>query len=156
MNKTKYIILPLLLVLVGGGCSQGLAEDQQVEYEDVQELIEEVSQDYEVQGSCNVIDSGSTCFDYIGSLWKAEFQMQLNCQDVGTFSYNTCPYSENGGCRSMPGSVGEIIAWSYPYGGQPITGDALVAQIATCNSLEVAEWVTPGQVFLNPTPSLTD
>ena len=142
MNKTKYFILPLVLVLVGGGCSQAVSEVEQIDYEDVQELIEEeAGQDYEVQGSCNVIDSGSTCFDYIGALWKAEFQMQMNCQNVGTFSYDACPYSDNGGCRSNTGTVSEIISWSYSYGGQPITGDVLTAQIATCNSVEVSEWI---------------
>ena len=65
----------------------------------------------------------------------------LNCQNVGTFSYDACPYSDNGGCRSNTGTVSEIISWSYSYGGQPITGDVLTAQIATCNSVEVSEWI---------------
>ncbi len=154
----KYF-LPLVLVcfvLVGWGCSEALPEDQQVEYEEVEELIEEIEEEYKVRGSCNVIAEKSTCVDYIGSYWDTPEVKELNCDGVGIYSDNTCPYSELGGCQTTPGTMVETIAWSYPYGGQPISVEEAGYQAMACNALGMAQWVTPDQVFLNPTPPSTE
>jgi hypothetical protein len=154
----KYLGIFILgpLVLLGGGCSEGLPEDEQVEYEDVEELIEEIDQDYQVRGSCNVIAEKSTCIDYIGSYWDTPEVKELNCQGVGLYSDNTCPYSTLGGCQTTPGTMVETVAWSYDYGGQPISVEEAGYQAMACNALGVAQWVTPDQIFLNPSPTSTE
>ncbi|HBR80770.1 MAG: hypothetical protein UX09_C0040G0007 [Candidatus Uhrbacteria bacterium GW2011_GWE2_45_35] len=142
-----FLFLPFLLF--GFGCSDDLPENQQIDYEeDVKPLIEENTA-HKVRGSCNMIDSESHCLDYIGSIWT-EQQIQLNCENVGIFSLNTCPYSENGGCLSGRDTMVEAVIWSYPYGGQPITGEELKYESMACDALAAAEWVTPDGLFLEP------
>lgn len=129
------------LFIFGFGCSE-MPSNQQVDYEeDIKPLIEE-NTGHKVRGSCNAIASASHCVDYIGSIWT-EQQMPLNCNGVGVFSLDACPYSDNGGCMSSRDTVTESIIWSYPYGGQPITGEELRYESMACDALEVAEWVTP-------------
>ena len=138
--KLIFVLTPLLVL--GIGCSDGLPEGQQVDYEaDVKPLIEETT-GHKVRGSCDIIATASHCEDYIGSIWT-EDQMRLNCKDVGIFSLNGCAYSDNGGCMTGRDTITENIVWSYPYGGQPITGENLKYESMACDALEVAEWVMP-------------
>ena len=142
-NFLPLFVLFLPLILLGGGCTQDLPENQQIDYEeDVKPLIEENDPGHKVRGSCNIIGTASHCDDYIGSIWT-EQQMQLNCQGVGTFSLDACPYSDNGGCLTGRDTIAEAVIWSYPYGGQPITGEDLKYEAMACDALEAAEWVMP-------------
>ena len=150
MKNTKYFILPLLLVFVGAGCPPDTPEDEQIEYEDVHELIEEIDQDYRVRGSCNVIAEKSTCVDYTGSYWDSPDVKELNCDGVGVYSDNTCPYTNLGGCQATPGTMFETIVWHYGHGGQPFDQETASYAAAACNALATAQWVTPDQVFLSP------
>lgn len=140
-----FFIFPILfasLLILGAGCSDELPEGQQIDYEeDVKPLIEE-NTGHKVRGSCDVIATASHCEDYIGSIWT-EDQMRLNCGGVGTFSLNSCAYSDNGGCMIARDTVTENIMWSYPTGGQPITGEELKYEIMACDALAGAEWVMP-------------
>jgi hypothetical protein len=141
----SFLILPL--VILGAGCSGDAPANQTVDYEeDIKPLIEENNAGHKVRGSCNIIASTSHCEDYIGSIWT-EQQMQLNCGGVGTFSLDACPYSDNGGCMTGRDTVTENVIWSYPYGGQPITGEDLYYESQACDLLEVAEWVTPASLL---------
>ncbi|HCC22069.1 hypothetical protein A2480_04230 [Candidatus Uhrbacteria bacterium RIFOXYC2_FULL_47_19] len=136
------LLLPALL-LIGGGCTEDLPEDQAIDYqEDVQPLIEEINPSNLVRGSCNMIATGSHCQDYIGSIWT-EQAMRLQCEGVGTFSLGTCPYSENGGCRATAGTITDNVLWSYPYGGEPITGENVRYEAMACNAIEGVQWITP-------------
>ncbi|MBU0646106.1 hypothetical protein KJ611_01350 [Patescibacteria group bacterium] len=143
----SFLLLSSCLVLTGGGCSEGLPEDQQVDYDqDVKPLIEEVFPNNAVAGSCNMIESGSHCLDYIGSYWN-EQAMKLNCEGAGVWSSNTCPYSENGGCRGTAGTIMDTVLWSYPYGGDPITGENVYYEAMACNSIPAAQWIMPDDLL---------
>lgn len=148
----KYFFLSFLLlpwVLLGFGCQDGVPESEQIDYEeDVKPLIEETT-GHKVRGSCNIISSASHCQDYMGSLWT-EDQMKLNCGGAGVFSLDGCPYSENGGCLTGRDTIAEAVIWSYPYGGQPISGEDLYYESQACDILEVAEWVTPESLLNLP------
>jgi len=148
-NKLFLFCLGLSLVVVLAGC-EGVSEDQAVDYEDdVKPLIEEKTNSAKSRGSCNLIAGGSTCLDYVGSLWT-EQQMKLNCGDPrGTFSLDACPYSEVGGCRTGAGTIAETIIWSYDYGGEPITPEVKPYSMGACNVLPVADWVTPESLLQN-------
>ena len=149
MPKSKIIFssifLFLPLILMGSTCQPG-----DVDYEeDVFPVIEEIDGNKKVKGSCNVIASKSTCVDYIGSIWEQPDQKELNCKGVGVYSDNTCPYTNLGGCHATPGTMSAMVTWMYDYGGQALdTEDAKYAQMA-CDSLPVAEWTTPDELFLN-------
>lgn len=142
MNYAKLLlIIPLLFMITG--CGKGeLPPDQEVTYEEVKEIIEETNPTGKVHGSCNMISTGSHCLDYIGSIWT-EQQMRLNCQGAGEFSFNTCPYTEQGGCQATADTISETILWSYNYGGSPITADVLPFEQAACNTNPAAQWVLP-------------
>lgn len=146
MKRISILVLVLSFALVG--CKGMVPDDQAVDYEEVKDLIEEAKPSNNVRGSCNVIAESSTCLDYIGSIWTEE-QMKLNCQGSGTFSKNTCPYTEVGGCRTAGDTVAETVIWSYNYGGQPITPENEQYLAGACNALAPGQWVTPDQVFLN-------
>ncbi|MFH2062890.1 MAG: hypothetical protein ABIJ46_01925, partial [bacterium] len=136
------LLLPALAFL-GSGCTEGQPEDQAIDYEeDVRPLIEETRPTNAVRGSCNVIETSSHCQDYIGSIWT-EQRMRLECEGVGTFSFDACPYSDNGGCRSTPDTITDNVLWSYPYGGQPIDAESARYETMACNALEIANWVHP-------------
>jgi len=150
--KLTPLVLSLFAVLIISGCgNQGdLPKDTQTDYEkDVKPLIEEKTNPAKSRGSCNAIDFGSVCIDYIGSMWT-EQQMKLNCQGAGrVFSKNGCPYSEVGGCRSTPGAIPETIAWSYNYGGDPITAENVQYASGACNQLApIAQWVSKPEDLL--------
>jgi len=131
------------------GCSEGLPPEEQVNYEDVEELIAEIDESkHKVHGSCNLITSGSHCLDYIGSYWQNEEFMRLNCESMvgeggGTFSKNACPYTEVGGCRGTADTVMETILWAYNSGGSPITPEVAPYEQMACNANPAAQWVLP-------------
>lgn len=147
MKYSKLLFFFLPLILIGAGCQT--EEEEDISYEDdVYPLIEEIDSSSIVRGSCNVIDASSTCIDYIGSIWTDE-QMELNCGGVGTFSKNTCPYTELGGCRNTPQTISDDVIWFYSYGGEAFSvEDAYYAQMA-CDALEISQWTTPEQLFLS-------
>lgn len=146
-KQTFFItaIICALIVLTGAGCGGAVTEDESIEYEDVEELIEEIDQAYKIRGSCNAIARASQCVDYIGSFWTEE-QMKLNCEGVGQFSTNTCPYSEVGGCQVGAGTLAENVMWSFSYGGEPIAGEQIIYASGACNAIPGAQWVTPEQI----------
>ena len=142
---TKIFVVAATLLVVGFGCSD-MPKDQQVDYEeDIKPLIEEKSTG-KVRGSCNMIDKGSKCLDYIGSLWT-EQQMRLNCQGGGDFSLNACPYAELGGCRNAKDTITENIIWTYNYGGEPSTPESLPYERGACDILEISEWTYPADML---------
>lgn len=127
--------MALVPLLAAAGCTEGMPEDEQFDEEEVRELVEDVSGDGKVKGSCAILEQG-TCFDYIGSIWT-EQQMELNCKDAGIFSLNACPYSEVGGCQTSGGSVADTIIWSY------LSTEEAGYQAKSCNALPGAKWVIP-------------
>lgn len=133
-----------MLLLAGAGCGDAPA-DQQIGYEeDVKPLIE-TTEARKVRGSCNVIDSKSTCVDFVGSVFTEE-RMKLSCAE-GRFSLDACPYSELGGCQATGGTITESIAWSYGYGGSPISAEEAGYQAKACNSLSMGKWVLPDDLL---------
>lgn len=144
----KIFLLVAAMALVAGGCPTNPDGTGEVDYEDdVKPLIEEIDEEYKVRGSCNVIAEKSTCVDYVGSFWNDQ-QIDLNCGGAGTYSTNTCPYSDRGGCVSAPGTMTEMVIWSYGHGGQPISVEEAGYQAQACNALPVSNWVGP-DYFLN-------
>jgi hypothetical protein len=151
--KKKYIsfaiIASLALILTGCRGNDALPPDKQVDYEnDVRPLIEEKEGQKKSRGSCNAIGFGSQCIDYVGSMWTDE-QMKLNCQGEGrSFSKDACPYPENGGCNMGADTITEIVAWNYPYGGDPVTGGDLESAVGACNLTVGSKWVKPDDFWL--------
>lgn len=96
-------------------------------------------EDYTARGSCNLIAEGSTCVEYIGSMWTTS-QARLNCSSASAFSTSACPRPALGGCRVGAGSATEIITWHYSYGGDPYT-EALPYAKGACNALPGGSWV---------------
>lgn len=148
-NKLLLSLAGLFLVFSLAGC-EDVPADQAVDYEkDVLPLVAEKTNSVKSRGSCNLIAVGSTCLDYVGSLWT-EQQMKLNCGDPrGIFSLDGCPYSDVGGCRTTVGTITETIIWSYDYGGDPITPEVKPYAMGACNALQVADWVTPESLLQN-------
>ncbi len=137
----KFLLLLLVLVpLLGAGCTPEQMEDPEATME-VMDMLEEF-EERKFRGSCNAIAAKSTCVDYVGSFWTKE-QMELNCQgsDV-VFNETTCPYSELGGCAATPDTMTETIAWSYDYGGQPISAEEARYQMMACNAITISKWVS--------------
>jgi len=149
-TKNTIAVLLLLLPIILSGCDgeeTGLPEDEQISQEEVEEILAEAPADRAgVRGSCNVIADKSTCIDYVGSLWTDE-QIELNCQGVGVWSKNTCPYSEIGGCQVGAGTIAETIAWSYTTGGQPMPLEAVQYAAGACNATAMAKWVLPDDLL---------
>ena len=144
--KVKSVVAPLFGLILAfslTGC-EDVPADQAIDYEeDVKPLIKEKTNSVKSRGSCNLISAGSTCFEYVGSIWT-EQQMKLNCSDPqGAFSLNACPYSDVGGCRTGVGTIAETIIWSYDYGGDPITPEVKPYSVGACTALQIADWVTP-------------
>jgi len=130
----------LAIVLFMCGC-EGTVDDESIDYEnDVKPLIETDTKPV-VRGSCSVIDSQSTCIDFVGEIFTEE-RMKLSCAE-GKFSLDACPYSELGGCQATPGTISESIAWSYGYGGSPISVEEAGYQAKACNAIGAAKWVRP-------------
>ncbi len=139
----KFILLGTiaLALFLTTGCKNELPPEQTVDYEkDVKPLIES-TETRQVRGSCSFIDTQSFCIDFIGEIYT-EDRIKMSCVD-GKFSLDACPYSDLGGCQSTPGTMTESIAWSYNYGGQPISAEEANDQAAACNALGIAKWVLP-------------
>lgn len=145
MTKPNYIFGAwAALCLLGAGCEK-LPAYQQVDYQkDVKPLIE-TSEKSRVRGSCDIITSKSTCIDFVGSIFTEE-RMKLSCEE-GKFSHNSCPYSDLGGCQATGGTISESIAWSYSYGGEPISAEEASYQAKACNALPAGKWVTPADLL---------
>ncbi|MBU0530917.1 MAG: hypothetical protein ABIG32_02060 [Candidatus Uhrbacteria bacterium] len=142
-NYFFLVFFIAFFVFAGAGCPTNEDGTGEVDYEeDVQPLIEEVNEVHQVRGSCNVIAEKSACVDYAGTMWTEE-QMRLNCQGAGSFSLNTCPYSDRGGCVATPGTITETVVWSYGYGGQPISEEEAGYAADACNAGPVSNWVSP-------------
>ena len=149
MPKTKILLFTVFSVLLtmGSGCSGDMPEDQRVDYEeDIKPIIETTTKP-KVRGSCNVIDSKSTCIDFVGEVFTEE-RMRLSCVE-GKFSLDACPYSDLGGCQATGRTITESIAWSYDYGGAPITAEEAGYQAKACNALGAGRWVTPASLLGN-------
>ncbi|NCS72472.1 hypothetical protein CO057_00720 [Candidatus Uhrbacteria bacterium CG_4_9_14_0_2_um_filter_41_50] len=146
MKNLRSLLVLIPFLLMGLGCRTEEGED--ISYEDdVFPLVEEIDRSSAVRGSCNIIDASSTCIDYIGSIWTDQ-QMELNCSSVGTFSKNSCPYGELGGCLNTPGTISEDVIWFYPYGGEAFSvEDAYYARMV-CDALDISNWTTPDALFL--------
>lgn len=145
MRIPFFFAITLLCVTLGTGCQPGdTSKENSIDYEgDIKPLIEEKTEAFHSRGSCNAIDFGSHCIDYVGSMWTEE-AMRLNCQGEGTlFSLNACPYSEIGGCDTTYGTITEIIAWAYNEGGDPITQEVLPYMQGSCTAVPGTRWVTP-------------
>lgn len=142
MSKVKFLALAIVfLIVLGAGCGGNVPADQEVDYnKDVKPLIEEKT-DHKVRGSCNIIESKSTCMDFIGSVFT-EDRMKLSCAE-GKFSLDACPYSDLGGCMATPGTISESIAWSYP----PITAEEAGYMAKACNAMGIAKWVLPSDLL---------
>ena len=95
----------------------------------------------DVKGSCNTIDDGSTCIEYIGSYFDRLQNMQLNCAGVGIFSTQGCPRPAVGGCNTSSGTANEMIAWFYDYGGDPFTPDVVPYAAMACNANPFGAWI---------------
>jgi len=135
-----FVSLSTLVVIIGSAC-----EKKDINYEnDVKPLIESNAKT-KVRGSCNLIEAQSTCIDFRGKVFTEE-RMKLSCAD-GKFSFDACPYSTLGGCMATPGTISESIAWSYNYGGEPITPEEASYQAKACNALGAAEWVLPDDLL---------
>jgi len=153
MNKVLIVILVLgaaglVYYLVGGDRGIPFETDtaQEVDTEAVREALQETGK-RTVYGSCNDIAESSTCVDYVGSMWNDNNMAELNCEGVGAFSKNTCPYSDFGGCQTNGGTVMEIIAWAYKEGSGGYTDESVVYASMSCNSLPNAQWVTPSDLL---------
>jgi len=132
----SLIFVPLL-----AGCTP----QSDIDYEnDVKPLIETTTKT-KVRGSCNFIDAQSTCIDFRGETFTEE-RMKLSCTE-GKFSFDACPYSDLGGCMATPGTITESIAWSYNYGGEPITEEEASYQAKACNALGAARWTKPNDLL---------
>ena len=143
MNPKKLIILCVLGLsgLVISGCTP----QNNLDYEnDVKPLIETKKQT-KVLGSCNFIDSQSTCFDFRGEVFTEE-RMKLSCAE-GKFSFDACPYSDLGGCQATPNTITESIVWSYNYDGEPISAEEADYQAQACNNMSISKWVVPADLL---------
>ena len=92
------------------------------------------------KGSCNAISAGSTCIEYIGSLWTSGYA-QMNCTGGGTYVNGPCPRPSIGGCRFGADTPNEIVTWHYDYGGDPITLELKPYTSGACTALPMGQWV---------------
>jgi hypothetical protein len=136
MKIYSFLFFVPAFLLLGAGCTEEEADET---YDAVTDILEETTTQG-TKGSCNNIDYGSQCLDYVGSYWTEEY-MKLNC-GMGTFSLDACPYTTVGGCQFGSGTMMETIMWSYDYGGDPVIESAPYAQGA-CNSITGGAWVLP-------------
>lgn len=136
----KKLIILIAILSLATACDN-LPDGQNIDYDDDVKPLIETSTKPIVRGSCNFIDAQSICVDFIGEVFT-EDRMKLSCAG-GKFSFDSCPYSDLGGCQATPGTITESIAWSYDYGGFPISAEEAGYQAKACNALEVGKWVTP-------------
>jgi hypothetical protein len=148
MNAIRLGLL-IALILVLAGCSLGGEPSDEVSLEEAQEtvdayndLMEDSTPDHRVRGSCNTIDDQSVCVDFTGEAWDEE-KMKLQCNGVGTFSLDACPYTELGGCISGVDSLLEQIIWMYSTGGSPITAEEASYAEMSCNAVSGGRWTNP-------------
>lgn len=154
MNKILIALLvfgggALIIYLMAGntdGLPTGTQTNDDVSYEEVAESLKEDGA-RKVVGNCNAIAEKSSCVDYIGSMWADADMAELNCKGVGTYSNNTCPYSEFGGCQTSAGSVMEMIVWAYREGPGEYNEESVPYAIAVCNANPAAQWVTPEEAI---------
>lgn len=152
MNKLLIALLVLgvgaFMIYLFGGNTDLLPEnlDNNTGIETIEEAIKEEGK-RTVYGSCNAISTSSNCIDYVGSFWKDNNMAELNCKGAGTFSKNTCPYSEFGGCQTSPGTIMEIIAWVYKEGPGEYNDESVPYARATCNELPTANWTMPDDLL---------
>ncbi len=108
----------------------------------VGELSEPEENDGTVIGSCNAIETHSTCIDYVGSFWAWEI-IQLGCSaEEGMFaSRDACPNGSVGGCQLNGGTANEMITWFYDFGGEPIDGENVQFSAMACNATLGASWI---------------
>lgn len=125
------------------GCDQ--SANNEVDYEDDVKPLIETTKEGKVQGSCNVIETKSTCVDFVGEVFS-EDRMKLSCAE-GKFSWDACPYSDLGGCQAMPNTITESIIWSYDYGGEPISVEEAGYAAQACNNTGVGKWVVPADLL---------
>ncbi len=108
---------------------------------------EEISQSdvlkAKAKGSCNAIEKGSTCIEYIGSFWSSNTNTELNCKGAGIYSKNPCPRPTTGGCQISGGTMNEIVMWNYTYGGDPFTPEIVNNVAKVCNANPFGSWVAP-------------
>ena len=90
--------------------------------------------------SCNAINYGSTCVEYIGSFWT-KTNAKLNCSSDSAFATGPCPRPAVGGCRIGAETANEIVAWHYDYGGDPYTDEVVPYAAGSCKALPGASWV---------------
>ena len=142
IKKIFLFTIAFGMIFLFSGCANesSLTEESLNYEEDVKPLIESTGKT-KVRGSCNFIDAQSVCIDFIGEVFTEE-RMKLSCTE-GKFSLDACPYSDLGGCQATPGTVSESIAWSYNYGGQPITVEEASYQAKACSAMSISKWVLP-------------
>lgn len=92
------------------------------------------------KGSCNLISSGSTCVEYIGSYWTKN-QAKANCSSASAFSTAACPRPTAGGCWIGRGTANEIVTWHYNYGGDPYAPEIIPYASGSCNALPSGQWI---------------
>ncbi len=130
MAKSKFILSILILIsliLVGASC------------EDSKDIEEEEEEEF-IGGSCDSIELDSSCVDFIGSFWSADY-----CTEEGHFySEEFCPQPTVGGCQFNKGGESEKIIWSYDYGGRPLTWKSEIDDVLRPSCLygpNPGEWV---------------
>jgi len=96
-----------------------------------------------VVGSCNFINFGSTCVDYVGSYWNTIEYAILNCSNEGAWSTSPCPTNYVGGCNTNSGTTQEMIMWFYNYGGDPFDQELTGYAAQACNINPYGTWI-PG------------
>jgi hypothetical protein len=151
MNKILIVLLvlgagALVFYIIGGNREVSLPGTEDVDIEEVEQGLKETNP-RTVYGSCNTITEKSTCVDYVGSAWNDNNMAQLNCKDVGTFSKNSCSYSDFGGCQTSVGTVMEIVAWVYKEGPGEYTDESVAYAKMACNALSNSKWVTPSDLL---------
>lgn len=119
---------------------------QSVDTDQVGNALKETGQRI-VYGSCNAISTASNCLDYVGSMWNDANSAELNCNGVGVFSSDACPYSEFGGCQMDGGSVMEKISWVYAEGPGGYNDESVGYASMSCNSLPQGNWVIPDDLL---------
>ena len=147
MNKLLLVILifggaGLAFYLFGGNAGdlpENMPEDG-VNLEEIGEALEETGE-RTIYGSCNAISRGSNCIDYVGSVWQDNNMAELNCENAGTFSKNTCPYSEFGGCQISGGTIMEIVTWAYREGPGGYTDESVPYAKVVCNENPMGRWI---------------
>jgi len=94
-----------------------------------------------VKGSCNGIETSSTCTEYIGDFWT-KAQMEPNCKNLGTVQETACDNDFIGGCNIAPGTANENTIWYYGRGEAGIDDTSLKNLEKLCNRNPKAKWIT--------------